>query len=298
MQEENENAQIPSPIGICRKEIYPDEEMSVQRVADSYLLFYQTEHACRYLLHGSPLLLSAGEMLILQKDMPYWVEPVSDRKAAYILLTLPRTCMNQIEALYPQADFHFLGPDEFYCTVSNLPARQKSDLYSILCQLLLLNKDVSAQVEAERSMLLGLLFLLLHKLRRQKQVICRNSPFVPYQVLIIQKYLMLHYAEPLNLTHLARQFQLSPCYLSRIFRSSIGMGLMDYLSLVRIQAAQVLLETTDKSIAAVAKAVGYPAPSTFRARFERKTGMTPLHYRKLFTAQKGRAVQTSPSKNM
>jgi len=61
----------------------------------------------------------------------------------------------------------------------------------------------------------------------------------------------------------------------------MGIGLLDYLHLTRIEAAKKLLIGNEKqSIALIAATVGYTSIDSFIRVFKRITGMTPGAYRK------------------
>ena len=58
----------------------------------------------------------------------------------------------------------------------------------------------------------------------------------------IQGYIAEHYAEKLTLTSIANQFYISPYYLSRLFKKTINLSLIEYINGVRIKAAQNMIE--------------------------------------------------------
>ena len=69
----------------------------------------------------------------------------------------------------------------------------------------------------------------------------------------IQAYIAEHYAEKLTLTGIASQFYISPYYLSRLFKKSINLSLIEYINGVRIKAAQNLIEKSNESISDIAE---------------------------------------------
>ena len=62
----------------------------------------------------------------------------------------------------------------------------------------------------------------------------------------IQGYIAEHYAEKLTLTSIANQFYISPYYLSRLFKKTINLSLIEYINGVRIKAAQNMIEKTNE----------------------------------------------------
>jgi AraC-like DNA-binding protein len=84
-----------------------------------------------------------------------------------------------------------------------------------------------------------------------------------------------------NVTSIAYKIGKNIDYVSRVFKQKMGIGLLDYLHLTRIEAAKKLLIGNEKqSIALIAATVGYTSIDSIIRVFKRITGMTPGAYRK------------------
>ncbi|MFI1567905.1 GlxA family transcriptional regulator [Streptomyces sp. NPDC020490] len=88
--------------------------------------------------------------------------------------------------------------------------------------------------------------------------------------------------EPYDLAALANAFQVSTRTLLRRFAEETGRSPLAHLQATRVSRARHLLATTDRTVAAVAAAVGYQDPGTFAALFARHTGHRPSAYRAAF----------------
>ena len=75
-------------------------------------------------------------------------------------------------------------------------------------------------------------------------------------------------------------FAVSEGYLSRKFKQVTGMGLNQYITLVRISNGEKLLRESNLSVTEVAECCGYNDSNYFAAVFKRVKGVTPLRYRK------------------
>lgn len=73
---------------------------------------------------------------------------------------------------------------------------------------------------------------------------------------------------------------ISKTYVSKIFRTKLGMSYIEYLASVRMDRACTLLRTTDYNINDIAKFVGYENPSSFCRFFKDKYGVSATDYRK------------------
>jgi len=81
---------------------------------------------------------------------------------------------------------------------------------------------------------------------------------------------------------MAAMAKLSSTQFNARFRELLRMSPSEYIPKLRIEVAQKLLSTSNKSIAETAAEAGFYDQSHFTKRFRRVTGMTPLAYRKQF----------------
>ncbi len=63
------------------------------------------------------------------------------------------------------------------------------------------------------------------------------------------------------------------------FRRATGYSVVEYQTRVRMGRARELLDTTDRTIASVAREVGYGDPLYFSRQFRRIHGTSPRTYR-------------------
>jgi AraC family transcriptional activator FtrA len=88
--------------------------------------------------------------------------------------------------------------------------------------------------------------------------------------------------QPLTVTDMATQANMSSRHLGRQFRSMTGQAPLQWLLTQRVRRAQELLEATDESIQAVAVATGMGTATTLRRQFKRIVGVPPDTYRRAF----------------
>lgn len=95
----------------------------------------------------------------------------------------------------------------------------------------------------------------------------------------IKAHMRLHYHENLTLEVLADMAAMNASYLSAYFRKQTGVGFKEYLTQLRIEAAQRLIIESDLRIYEIAERVGFSDPKYFSETFRRLTGETPQSYR-------------------
>ena len=75
---------------------------------------------------------------------------------------------------------------------------------------------------------------------------------------------------------------LSPTYFSQLFRKETGKGFQEFLLDIRMQKAKELLRDTQLAVYEIAEKVGYLDAKHFSKVFQKKTGVKPNEFRKLY----------------
>ncbi len=79
---------------------------------------------------------------------------------------------------------------------------------------------------------------------------------------------------------LAERFNISPSYLSRIFKEETGMNLVNYLTEKKIEQAKERLLYSSDQIQEISDSLGYASAHYFTKVFEKYTGLSPSRYRR------------------
>jgi transcriptional regulator GlxA family with amidase domain len=98
----------------------------------------------------------------------------------------------------------------------------------------------------------------------------------------LQQWLPDHLDGDLTVEALARRAAMSPRTFARAFREQTGTTPAAYVEALRVEAARRLLETTDRTVDAVASHVGFRHAETLHRAFRRRVGTTPDRYRQHF----------------
>ena len=95
------------------------------------------------------------------------------------------------------------------------------------------------------------------------------------------KYIEDNFNIDISINDLADKFAISPNYFSTIFKKETGQTTMNYIKTLRLNKACEYLKYSDKSVADIAKEVGYQDSQYFFKVFKKAIGQTPLAYRRL-----------------
>ncbi|MFJ8237716.1 helix-turn-helix transcriptional regulator [Ureibacillus sp. NPDC094379] len=83
----------------------------------------------------------------------------------------------------------------------------------------------------------------------------------------------------LTVESIANKFHISTSHLSRIFREHVGITLVEYLNVRRVEESQYYLRHTNKSITSISDQFHFCNQSYFTRIFKKYTGVTPKHFR-------------------
>lgn len=96
----------------------------------------------------------------------------------------------------------------------------------------------------------------------------------------VMKYVQEHYQDPdLNISITALYFNLTPSYLSALFREQTGISLLEYINRTRVEKARALL-AEGCTVAEVCTKTGFGSSGAFIRVFKRITGITPGQMKK------------------
>lgn len=88
-----------------------------------------------------------------------------------------------------------------------------------------------------------------------------------------------HFAEQRNIRYYADFLCITPNYLNKIVKQSMGMNVKEYINRRTVQEIKNLLDYTSASVAEIAGQLNFLSPSYLGRYFKVHAGMTPKEYR-------------------
>ncbi len=130
---------------------------------------------------------------------------------------------------------------------------------------------------------LGLLVQILSLLARNMMAASGGKSAIPHRaVAYVLKLIDDAPIEPWTLNSLAARAHVEPTYFSRLFRASVGLPPMAYLTRRRLELATTLLRRDDLPVSEVGAMSGWLDGNYFSRCFHKHFGMTPSRYRARF----------------
>lgn len=110
----------------------------------------------------------------------------------------------------------------------------------------------------------------------------RSSPSSPEdeRMRSMLEYIHKNYKQRVSLDELAGEQFLTPSYVSRLFHKKMGVNLIRYLSMLRLESAVRELLETEHTVTQIAMNNGFSGPKAFSQQFKAAHRAGPAEYRK------------------
>lgn len=107
----------------------------------------------------------------------------------------------------------------------------------------------------------------------------REAQPVNDMVYKIVKYVEENFSEPLTRSLIAKKFNVSEGYISKIFTQKFRMNFRSYLGIIRAEYAASLIRTTNESFTVISQLSGFDSQRTFNRMFKVAYGVAPKEYK-------------------
>ena len=94
----------------------------------------------------------------------------------------------------------------------------------------------------------------------------------------VNKYIELHYSEPISLADISSYCNLSEYYFAHMFKKATGRTFYNHLTIYRLEKALPLLLYSDKKIIEIASLCGFSNTRSFNRLFKKFIFKTPREY--------------------
>lgn len=269
--------------GLVLDRVIRDSEfnMPTKHFHNEYEIYYLLEGARYYFIENKTYLVKKGSLVLVDQQLIHKTSSASNLPHDRILIELSDKPFSKFFDQLCNISIRRFFSDN--CGVLELDEDgQKyveSILHSIMDELTLKNPHYSTFV------MMKLTELLIYIIRYNTE----NSTFAKAitadtakhrKVHEIVQYITKNYAKAITLNDLSKQFYISKCYLSRIFKEVTGFTVNEYINVNRIKRAQYLLTHSAYNISEIAENVGYDSLTYFERVFKKYTETSPLKYRK------------------
>ncbi|QEH68082.1 AraC family transcriptional regulator [Cellulosilyticum sp. ST5] len=259
-----------------------DINMEFQHYHAFYEIMILLSPQAQHLIKGIPYDIVAGDLVLLPPSVLHKsIYPEGEpSKRLIVNFILPDDTFNELEYYKP-----LLNIFEEEVPIFRFEPHTRKRLFAPIDDIFTLTKSTSYEADPTSQMIIHMKFInflydLVHA--RDENIYIPHNTCSPKDMKIydIAFYIHNHYHEDLSLASLAKQFFLSPCYLSHQFKEVTNFTLTHYIQISRIQNAKYLLQNTDFSITEIAQRCGFQSFSQFNRIFRRECQVSPSEFRK------------------
>ncbi len=224
-------------------------------------LYFIDEGQMEVFVGGQQRLLEKGEMSVaLSYDAHAYRTPKASRSS--VLIIPPYMC------------------EEFIATV-----RHKRVLTPFICDREAVSRirrayDALTDPSTNEILRLGYIYVILGHLLDSMCFTSAEDALDPELSSRLLFYMNEHFRLDISLTSLSSAFGYSPSYISRYFKSCFHIGINQYLSVIRLKNAIMLMHENKHSITYCALESGFRSMRTFYRVFFQEFGCSPKEYLK------------------
>ena len=178
---------------------------------------------------------------------------------------------------------HFIVTDGALCNTLNelsnfveLPNTER--VRSIFIQMCELHGDNAPENEL---MLQSLILELIYTLGKYSHSTGVRGSFKSSNRKVVEdtiEYINSNLTADLSLSALSGRANFTPTYFHKLFKSSVGMPLREYIEEQRVKQSLKLMMSTDLTLTQIAYECGFSSQSYFSYAFKRRMGLPPREY--------------------
>ncbi|HEL1733319.1 TPA: helix-turn-helix transcriptional regulator [Streptococcus suis] len=120
--------------------------------------------------------------------------------------------------------------------------------------------------------------MIAYFLKEVKQV--QHQRIFSKPVMTCLDYIDQHLHEKISVPGLSDSVNLSPNYLSRLFKDETGMTITSYINNQRIRTAENMIRYSDYNFTEISQILAFGNQTYFNRQFKKQTGLSPSQYRK------------------
>lgn len=252
-------------------------------------LFYVIDGRGEFIVENERFSVKSQDFVIINPHVEHTEMSSREHPMEYIVLGISGLSFSK-QAKKDFVDSPFDLPFSFF----NFRDEQKE----ILHYLNAIVREATRQEQSYELVCHNLLEIVLVQLLRNQVFGVEVTPTskTTRHIRLMKHYMKAHFHDTISLEDIANFTHLSKFYIAHTFKKETGMTIVEYITKLRIDESQVLLATTNLSIAQIATIVGFPHQGYFSKQFKERTGLRPNDYRKLYATTKKEDIHDTANK--
>ncbi|MBR2871143.1 MAG: helix-turn-helix transcriptional regulator [Clostridia bacterium] len=232
---------------------------------------------------GKEILLKSGQMLFHKPNV--WHTLASDGKHAPTVFIISFDCRSEAMRFFEDKVITLDKQSLKYVYAIIDEAKNSFDIpYSNpYAKKLEIHKNPSlGGVQLIKNFLEIMLIGIMRSLTEDKgeKVFITNNDNADKMVKDTIKLLKEHVEDKISIDDVCKKTSYSRAYLFKKFKQTTGSSVMEYYLNLKIERGKQLIRENDLSVKQIADILCFDTPNYFSKTFKKKTGLTPLQYKK------------------
>lgn len=255
-----------------------DINMEFQHFHPFYEIFILLDTKASHIIDGKYFPLKMYDMVLLRPALLHKSEypPGPPRKRIIIDFNIPidfAPMKNSMEKIF--SIFNVAEP------VYRFSPNLQKKLFSMLNEIFMFGKNTaSIRDVAVNTKFIEFLYTIYSESKRNIYKMDIKPDTNEFRMYTVTSWIHEHYQQPITLELLAEHFNMSPYYLSHLFRKVTGFTVVNYVQMTRIRNVQQLLLYTQRKVTDIAESCGFTSFSQFNRTFNKFCNISPSDYRK------------------
>lgn len=246
----------------------PLSQSATAHIHDTIEILFAAEGSFRVHTDTAQYEIFAGDMILFRSNVVHSIFAGSGEKNSYYVLKIRPSAIRDLASSTASGIYllHFIyNKDGAKCVWTNAELRGEPDILSGLERLKaefaqpVQCADISIKLAAG-SIILGILRSLPKDTPELSLASNAKTADCIYKAMA---YINKNYSNDITENEVSSAVGLSRCYFSRTFKLVTGQSFKEYLNMTRVNHAERLLLTTDKSVSVIASECGYNDVSYF-----------------------------------
>ena len=277
---------MPSPENFCYYYSYSEGEYTQLHTHDYLELSYVVEGEFHQRILNKDVVFQEGDLCLIDKNCLHQ-DYLTDQSGVVLFIGIANDMFTEImnENSTPQKILSFLQSallkqKDVQQFLHFRPSAGASE--SLDDSLLLLLKESYSPDSGSRYITKGLLFRIFRILSTQYDFSLSKEQKQTMNWIVFEEisdYIRAHFRD-ITIQDLVDEFHYQEDYFNRLIKRKTGLTYSAYVQQIRLERAEHLLVSTDKSIEEIADSVGYHNKGYFYKLFQEKYEETPASYRR------------------
>ena len=267
----------------CIQYGYHDTECYMHGHEDFSELVIVLEGSAEHRVGSEHYPISQGDVFVINQDTEHGFTGVSGFRICNIMFR-PEVLFDQIYNIRQSAGFQALfviAPHYLQnCRFSSRLHLQSQEFAAVKGMIRDMIAEYNRRQESWQTYCFACFLQLCVRLSRLYQLCDTEQHRCVMQLAAATAYMERHFCSSINIADLSEMSGYSQRQFSRLFKGTYGVSPNTYITRLRLQKAQQLLQSTNQPIGEIAWSCGFEDQNYFSRIFRQVTGFTPSAYRR------------------